>query len=106
MNYYERVLQQMGGAGSVKPFYRFYLAPGLSHALQTNGTTKTAANPPAPGKTQMLDVLTAWVENGVEPQGISFTSPDGQKSLPLCEYPAIPVYLGGDIFQSGSYKCG
>ena len=105
VNYYERVLQQMGGAASVKPFYRFYLAPGLSHALQSNGTTNKAANPPAPGKTQMLDVLTAWVENGVEPQGINFTSPDGQKSLPFCEYPAIPVYQGGDIFQAASYRC-
>ena len=76
INYYERVVREMGGLRDVQKFYRFFLIPGMAHGF-SNGTPNPNANPPLPGSadadgiadgtSQLYDVLTAWVENGMAP---------------------------------------
>jgi len=48
VNYYQRVLREMGGLHAVKRFYRLFLVPGMTHGLG-NGTSNPNANPPLPG---------------------------------------------------------
>ncbi len=110
LNYYERVLGAMGGVESVSSFYRSYFAPGLQHS-PTNGTSNPEANPPTMKRAgHLFAYLTAWVEQGVAPDNIVFSSVYGdpskpEKSLPVCAYPANPRYVSGDIFMASSYIC-
>lgn len=115
VNYYERVVREMGGLHAVKKFYRLFLVPGMSHGL-ANGTTNPNANPPLPGgvgpsgTTQLYDVLTHWVEKGIAPTRIDISSPvtpafPVAKSRPICAYPKKATYVGGDINVASSYVC-
>jgi len=110
VNYYERVVDDIGSYKEVQRFYRFFLIPGMTHGL-ANGTTNPNANPPLPapvgasGTQQLYDVLTNWVENGVAPKRIDIFSPDATKSRPICLYPMKARYVGGDINQASSYVC-
>src|SRR5581483_4732011 len=47
-NYYERVIDELGGLHEVQKFYRFFYVPGMAHGF-SNGTTNPNANPPLPG---------------------------------------------------------
>lgn len=51
-----------------------------------------------------LDVLMDWVEKEVVP-GKSLIVTAGEKSLPLCSYPAYPEYVGGPSGSASSYVC-
>jgi hypothetical protein len=115
INYYERVVQEMGGLHDVKKFYRFFLVPGMTHGLG-NGTPNPNANPPLPGATgpsgttQLYDVLTRWVETGIAPSRIDIstvatTAFPVVKSRPICVYPRKATYVSGDINVATSYKC-
>ncbi len=111
VNYYERVIRELGGLHAVKKFYRLFLVPGMSHAL-ANGTTNPTANPPLPagvgpsGTTQLYDVLTAWVEKGIAPTRIDiFSQVAPTKSRPICAYPKKATHVGGDINVASSYVC-
>jgi len=115
INYYERVIHDMGGLDAVRRFYRFFLIPGMTHGIG-NGTPNPNANPPLPrpagatGTTQLYDVLTAWVEKGVAPTRIDIASPvtatfPVAKSRPICLYPSKAKYVSGDVNQASSYVC-
>lgn len=115
INYYERVVDELGGLRNVKKFYRLFLVPGMSHGL-ANGTTNPNANPPLPGSVgpggtvQLYDVLTAWVERGKAPSRIDISSAvtatfPVAKSRPICVYPQKGTYVGGDINVATGYKC-
>ena len=102
INYYNRVLQQMGTLASVQGFFRFYLVPGMAHSF-ANGTSNPAANPPLPTNAQLYAALTDWVEKGTAPA--TLTAAAGAKSRPLCLYPLKATYTGGDPNQAASYTC-
>jgi feruloyl esterase len=104
INYYNRVVNQMGGLGTVKYFYRLFLVPGLSHGF-FNGTANPTANPPLPTEKGLYNVLTDWVEKGIIPDRIDVSTSDGTKSRPLCVYPQKATYSGGNINQASSYTC-
>jgi hypothetical protein len=111
INYYERVVREMGGLHTVKKFYRLFLVPGMSHAL-ANGTTNPAANPPLPagvsptGTTQLYDVLTDWVEKGIAPTRVDISSQVAPaKSRPICAYPKKATFVGADVNVASSYAC-
>jgi feruloyl esterase len=104
INYYNRVAGQMGGIASIQKFYRFYLAPGMSHGF-LNGTANPSANPPLPTENGLYDVLTGWVENGTVPGRVDIKTSDGTKSRPLCVYPQQATYSSGDPNQTASYGC-
>lgn len=114
VNYYERVIGEVGGLDDVQKFYRFFLVPGMAHGF-SNGTPNPNANPPLPGgagadgvadgTSQLYDALTAWVEQGIAPTRIDISTADKTKSRPICAYPKKARYVGGDINVASSYVC-
>ncbi|AKH41398.1 feruloyl esterase [Altererythrobacter atlanticus] len=75
---------------------RLYAVPGMLHCGGGEATDSF----------EMLDAITAWVEQGEAPERIiarGDTMPG--VSRPLCPYPAVARYLGGDPDQSESFVC-
>lgn len=105
IQYYDNVLERMGGAENVQSFYRLYLVPGNGHA-DPNGTSNPSANPPtAP---VLYDRLVNWVEHGVAPDRIDIQSPSAtpmRRSQPVCPYPQQAHYVSGDPNTASSYRC-
>ena len=119
INYYARVILEMGGLHEVQKFYRLFLIPGMTHGIG-NGTPNPNANPPLPGiagadgvadgTSQLYDVLTGWVEKGIAPRRIDVfsavtTTFPVAKSRPICAYPKKGTYVGGDVNVASSYVC-
>ena len=115
IQYYERVIAQMGGLANVQGFYRLYLAAGLGHQT-LNGSANPAASVPADGladmftsrSTVMYKLITDWVEKGIVPDRVDLKSPPSspvQKSLPMCVYPTRITYVSGDPYVAASYNC-
>ena len=109
VQYYQRVLEKMGGLAQVQPFYRFYVVPGLGHS-PLSGTLNPGANPPTYGfgSGKMYGLLTDWVEKGVAPGKLVFDSASSEpvkKSLPICLYPQKITYVRGDPYAAASYAC-
>ncbi len=108
IQYYDRVMETMGGAEKVQSFFKLYLIPGAGH-MSPHGTSNSDANPPIPGPFQFYQMMVDWVEKGIEPSNIIIESPAPDKpkrSAPLCPYPRKAVYVGGDPFKAESYVCG
>lgn len=106
VNYYERVVREMGGFDNTQDFYRFYLLPGVSHLItdgMINGTSNHKANVPAPNLDKFYSMLTQWVENDIAPE--SFIAKSTSSSLPICVYPEKITHKNGDIFKANSYFC-
>ena len=107
VNYYSRVVAQMGGLDNVKSFYRFYRVPGNGHG-SVNATSNANANPPTFKPGQVYELLTKWVEDGVAPDRIDLASVAGSATpigQPICPYPQSATYKSGDAFVAGSYAC-
>ena len=51
-----------------------------------------------------LDVIMAWVE-GKQAPPMQLTVSGGDRTLPLCSYPAYPKYVSGPATSAGSYTC-
>ncbi len=99
IQYVESVQQRMG-ADKAAQFLRLYTAPGVDHV----GTG-------APALTDPLGALSAWVEKGQAPSGLTLAEQNAKppfaviRSRPLCEWPTWPRYRGGDAAQAGSFEC-
>ena len=107
IQYYESVVQRMGGLASVQSFYKLYLLPGVGHAPH-NGTANPNANPPMPGPKQFYDLLVNWVENGTAPDRIEIQSRAATPvriTQPTCPYPQKATYIGDDPHVTTSYAC-
>jgi feruloyl esterase len=108
LDYYQAVVDKMGRA-QVDRFARFFVMPQTGHGLSgtnyaTSGDGKTLAVAPVPNSWDRLALLFDWVERGVAP-GMSITVSAGEKSLPLCSYPAYPKYVSGPEASASSYRC-
>jgi feruloyl esterase len=108
LDYYQSVLDKMGRA-TVDRFARFFVMPQTGHGLSgtnytTDGNGRTIPARPIPNGVDRLALLFDWVENNVAP-GKSVTVTAGDKSLPLCSYPAYPRYRGGAQAAAASYEC-
>ncbi len=104
INYYNRVIGQMGGLEAVQSFYRFYLIPGMGHGTP-NGTANSGAKPPLPSPGQFYKLLTEWVEKGMVPGQVDLTNSDKTISQPACLYPKKATYQSGNPLVMSSYKC-
>ena len=80
IDYYRRVLQQMGGREKVLPFARLFLIPGAGHG---NGGVGNGG----------VDAIVRWVEEGVAPEELINRGPNGQ-TRPLFPYPEVARYKG------------
>ena len=98
--YYEAVLNTMGGQANTDDFFRAYLVPGSSHCRGGIGCSDIDWFAP----------LQNWVENGVAPEeliGSRSTIPYGPAmTRPICPYPQVAKYKGsGDIKVADSFYC-
>jgi feruloyl esterase len=97
------------GQQTVDRFARLWVMPQTGHGLSGSsynvaGDGKAMAVAPIPNRYDQVGLLFDWVENNVAP-GMSVTVTAGEKSLPLCSYPAYPQYKGGGPAAARSYEC-
>jgi hypothetical protein len=99
IEYYQSVVQQLGRV-TTDAFFKLYTAPNVDH-VGTGG----------PANGEFLAALVAWVENGQAPRGLQLLEQDAKppfavkRSRPLCEWPQVPRYRGGDVNAAGSFAC-
>jgi hypothetical protein len=95
VQYYERVMAMDDG---VQDYYRFFEAPGVGHCWGGIG--------PFPG--DAFGSLIKWVEEGIAPETLVGTSSSVNGTVrhqPLCPYPLVSAYKGGDPSQASSFEC-
>ena len=108
LDFYQSVVDRMGRA-NVDRFARLFVMPQTGHGLTgmsytADGTGKEIAPQPIPNRFDQVGLLIDWVENMAAP-GMSVTVTAGDRSLPLCSYPAYPRYRGGSAALASSYEC-
>ncbi|KAK5125259.1 hypothetical protein LTR85_000935 [Meristemomyces frigidus] len=96
-NYYERVLALDPAA---RDFYRYFEASGVGHCVGGVGAFPSHA----------LDSLVSWVEKGIAPETLDAATNPMDKSVPvtyrpLCLYPQVAAYKGGDPKDASSFEC-
>jgi len=106
--YYQSVIDKMGQA-KVDSFARFFVIPQVGHGLSgrsytTDGDGKTVAAQPIPSAYDRFGIITDWVENNKAP-GKSATVTAGDRTMPLCSWPAYPKYVSGPTGSASSYTC-
>jgi feruloyl esterase len=108
LDYYQSVLDKMGRK-KVDEFARLYVLPQTGHGLSgtnysVDGEGKSIPTAPVPSSFSRLNLLIDWVEKKVAPP-VSVTVTGGNRSLPMCSYPAYPKYVSGPTDKAESYKC-
>ena len=102
INYFKSVVAKMG-QGKVNEFARLYVAPGVDHVGYG-----------APANIDMLALLSDWVEQGWPPGSagpLVHTEQDSKppfavkRARPMCEYPKLPRFKGGDMALASSFAC-
>ena len=99
IQYHQSVVQRMG-RDTVNRFFKLYTAPGIDH-VGTGG----------PANADLFPALVAWVEGGRAPAGLVLVEQEAKqpfavrRSRPLCEWPQVPRYRGGDPNAAGSFAC-
>lgn len=96
IQFYDRLVDDMGQE-AVDEFLRFYTIPGMSHGFG-----------PFVAGFESLPALMAWVEEGVEPDGLSAVdtvAATAGRERPVCEYPSWPQFTGGDPDSASSFTC-
>jgi feruloyl esterase len=100
LDYYQSLLDKMGRA-KVDSFARLFVISQTGHGL--TGSSYTSGFP-IPDTYDRLTLLLDWVEKKVEPPK-QVTVTKGERSLPLCGYPAYPKYIAGPPEAASSYRC-
>lgn len=99
VQYYERVLEALGGTSRLQGSYRLFMAPGMAHCGGGEG----------PNTFDMITALEQWVEQGRAPdQVIASHSTRGvvDRTRPLCPYPQVATYTGsGSTDVATSFVC-
>jgi tannase/feruloyl esterase len=99
-DYYNRVMQRMGGAKETSEFIRLFMAPGVMHCAGGAG----------PQPSGQLEALLAWVEDGKAPDTLLAQRRDQSgavtRSRPLCQYPLVAKYKGtGSTDDASNFVC-
>jgi feruloyl esterase len=113
VDYYDRVAASAGGLDKAATFARLFLVPGMGHCFGGPGVTDigqpfTSDVPPA-AESDALMTLVGWTEGGQAPASLIARKPAGDsqpaQQRPLCAYPALPEYRGGDVASRSSFSC-
>ena len=95
-HYYRQVVENDPNAAD---YYRFFPVPGVHHCAGGIG----------PFPDRALQSLVDWVEKGTVPDILEGTSlPDANGTVtrrPLCPYPLVAAYQGGNSNEASSFKC-
>jgi len=115
IEYFDSVVIKQQSLFETLNFYRLFMAPGMSHCGAGPGPNTIGGSVAPVAITPQRDViaaLEAWVEHGVAPTQLISTKyvndnpADGvERELPLCPYPKVIAYLGGDETSASSYRC-
>ena len=97
------------GRSTFDRFARQFVMPQTGHGLSgsnygVDGKGREIPAQPIPNRYDQVGLLFDWVEKGVAP-GMSVPVTAGDKSLPLCSYPAYPKYQTGSPAAASSYVC-
>jgi feruloyl esterase len=94
---------------------RLYMVPGMVHCANgpgaTNFSPRSGYGPVQDAHHDMQLALEAWVEKGIAPEEIIATHYEDAKSKkiafqrPLCVFPKVAVYKGGDTARADSFFC-
>jgi len=99
IQYYNRVVDTMGGSGQTTNNIRLFLEPGMGHCGGGEG----------PNVFDKVGALEQWVEQGKAPeQMIASHSTNGKvdRTRPLCPYPQQVVYQGnGSTDDAKNFVC-
>ena len=106
--WYERV--QAANGSDASAFARYFPVPGMNHC----------SGGPATDQFDMLRALVDWVEQGKAPASVTASArgagtpvPNAevpanwspQRTRPLCPYPQVATYTGGDTERASSFAC-
>lgn len=125
INYYDGVVARGNGAddaaklADTQSFARLYMIPGMGHtaggpgATHVSNATRDSAPPVEDARYDMGLALYDWVEKGKAPGalvGTHFANGSGatgtvQFQRPICVYPKVARYTGGDTNLAESYRC-
>ena len=94
IEYYEALTETMGGQESVEDFNRLFMLPGVLHC----------SGGPGPDSVDYLAALEEWVEDGVAPESLMASHSSGM-TRPLCVYPEVALWNGGDPDVPESFYC-
>ena len=99
IGYVESVVAKLGRA-TTDQFLHLYTAPGVDH-VGTGG----------PANVDMLGALANWVERGQAPAGMQLLEQNAKppfaviRARPMCRWPLVPRYQGGDVNSAASFAC-
>jgi feruloyl esterase len=92
IDYFERVTKTVPSASSN---VRLFLSPGVEHCAGGPGLDKFDA----------LAALDSWVQSGKAPNVLLTTKDKPKMSRPICAYPVLPRYKGGEPSDAASFEC-
>lgn len=119
IDYYERAVQAQGGdLAATQGFFRYYLIPGMGHCSSITGGAGVgdfgqpySSYMPKDAEHDILLKLVDWVENRKAPDTFIATRYGDAAGTtvamerPICTYPKVPTYQGGDATKATSFQC-
>ena len=99
-DYYQRVVDAMGGQAVADEFVEYYTSPDVQHCAGGDGADRI----------DLVTPMFEWLEKGTKPSARTIVATKyaaGPKPLsrPLCRFPRYPRYVGGDSSSAASFKC-
>lgn len=96
IEYYDKVVRQLGGPARARSFFRLFMQPGVGHVADGPGLDGFDA----------IGTVRAWVERGTAPDSITASKASSGQTRPLCPYPQAAAYNGdGDTRVASSFHC-
>jgi hypothetical protein len=95
VHYYDDAAYRYKGYDNLAPWFRFFLAPGVTHCGGGVGPQPQA----------LFDTMVNWVETGTAPDSILSTNAT-LGSRPMCLYPQTAIFKGGDSKVASNWVCG
>jgi feruloyl esterase len=99
INYYQSVVNALGGESKLAGSYRLFMAPGMGHCSGGEG----------PDTFDAVGIIETWVEKRTAPDRIvasHMTNGTADRTRPLCPYPQVAVYKGsGSTEDAANFVC-
>jgi feruloyl esterase len=99
IEYYNNVVEVMGGAEKTSSWIRLFMMPGMGHCEGGEG----------PDTFDKMMVIEDWFEKGKAPEKIvasHITNGTVDRTRPLCPYPQVAAYKGsGNINDAANFAC-
>jgi feruloyl esterase len=113
VHYYDRLDATAGRGQAASDFARLFLVPGMGHCFGGPGVTDIgqpfSSDVPPASSHDALMALVAWTEGGAAPDMLIARKPAGEskpaQERPVCAYPALPEYRGGNAAMRTSFAC-